>query len=305
MGDYQILLYYKYTNIDDPKAFRLEHIQLCEMLGLRGRIIIAHEGINGTVSGTTRATQAYMEFMHADSRFSDMSFKQDAAPGHAFSHLYVRHKAEIVHLGLSEDIDPRRESGHRLSPQEFHDMLTQEDIVVIDGRNDYEFEIGHFRNAVRPDVKTFREFPEWIETHKSEFEGKRILTYCTGGIRCEKLSGYLVRQGLDEVYQLDGGIVTYAKHPEVRGHLFDGKCYVFDERLAIRVNQTSEDLIVGQCLHCGNPSDRYINCGYFECHRQHICCEACEQSHRGFCSDHCEQEAKRNNRVDPRVAHLQ
>lgn len=305
MNDYQILLYYKYTNIEDPQAFRLEHLSLCETLGLFGRIIVASEGINGTVSGTRRATDAYMKLMHDDDRFRDTVFKIDASDSHAFTRLSVRHKREIVHLGLHDDIDPRLETGQRLSASAFHDMLTEDDVVVIDGRNDYEYEIGHFRNAIRPDVKTFREFPSWIEAHKDEFVGKRVLTYCTGGIRCEKLSGYLVRQGLPDVYQLDGGIVTYAKDPDVRGHLFDGKCYVFDERIAVRVNHTAEDVIVSHCIHCGEASDRYINCGFYECHQQHVCCESCDHSHHGFCSEDCERQAICENRIDPRVLHLQ
>ncbi|WAH38929.1 oxygen-dependent tRNA uridine(34) hydroxylase TrhO [Alicyclobacillus dauci] len=305
MQDYQILLYYKYTAIDVPEQFVKEHREFCESLGLRGRIIVAPEGINGTVSGPIKATQIYMDALHQDSRFSDMVFKIDPSEGHAFKKLIVRHKKEIVNLHLEHDVDPRLESGKRLSPKEFHEMLKREDVVVIDGRNDYEYEIGHFRNAIRPDVKAFREFPQWIEAHKDEFTGKTVLTYCTGGIRCEKLSGYLVRQGLRDVYQLDGGIVTYSKDPEVQGHLFDGKCYVFDERIAVKVNHTDEDVVVSHCEHCGEPCDRYINCGYLDCHRQHLCCESCEREWYGFCSHECEQEAKERDRVDPLVLHLQ
>jgi UPF0176 protein len=196
-------------------------------------------------------------------------------------------------------------TGKRLSPEEFHEMLQRDDVVVLDGRNDYEYEIGHFRKAIRPDVRTFREFPEWIQAHRDEFQGKKVLTYCTGGIRCEKLSGYLLKQGLDEVYQLDGGIVTYGKDPKVKGHLFDGKCYVFDGRIAVRINHTDEDTVIAHCSHCGQPSDRYINCAYLDCHRQHICCEQCEQMTAGFCSEECEVSAKREGRIDPLFMHLQ
>lgn len=299
MTPFQILLYYKYTTIENPDLFVEEHLSLCESLGLLGRIIVAKEGINGTVSGTTEATKAYMNLMHEDVRFSDMDFKVDACDGHAFPRLSVRHKQEIVNLGLGEDIDPSTQTGTKLSPSEFHEMLERDDVVVIDGRNDYEYEIGHFRNAIRPDVKAFREFPDWIEAHKDELTGKTILTYCTGGIRCEKLSGFLKRIGLDEVYQLNGGIVTYSHDSSVRGHLFDGKCYVFDKRIAIRVNHTDEDCVVGSCEHCTNASDRYINCGYLDCHRQHICCESCEREYHGFCDDRCERLAKERERVDP------
>ncbi|MFB5191070.1 oxygen-dependent tRNA uridine(34) hydroxylase TrhO [Alicyclobacillus fastidiosus] len=305
MKNYQILLYYMYTPIEDPEQFARDHAALCESLGLLGRIIVASEGINGTVSGLVESTEAYMQIMHADARFKDMVFKVDASDKHAFKKLSVRHKREIVNFHLDEDIDPRVETGKKLKPKEFHDMLQRDDVVVIDGRNDYEYEIGHFRKAIKPDVKAFREFPQWFEEHRDELAGKTVLTYCTGGIRCEKLSGFLVREGLNDVYQLDGGIVTYSKDPEVRGHLFDGKCYVFDERIAVQINQTDEDVVVSRCEHCDKACDRYINCGYLDCHRQHICCEDCERTMRGFCSAECEVQAKSNDRVDPLVLHLQ
>lgn len=302
---HQILLYYKYVAIDNPVEFAEAHLQLCQSLRLLGRIIVAREGINGTVSGTFEDTVAYMEMMRSDERFADMPFKIDMSGSHAFKRISVRVKKEIVHLGLEEDINPNTLTGIHLKPTQFHDMLLQDDVVVIDGRNDYEYEIGHFRGAIRPDVQTFREFPAWIRDRKEEFQGKKILTYCTGGIRCEKLSGLLLREGLEDVYQLDGGIVTYSKDPTVQGHLFDGKCYVFDERISVRINHTDEDVVMGFCEHCGEPSDRYRNCGNLDCHRQHICCEACESEHKGFCSKECHDVAHENLRVDPLVKHLQ
>lgn len=304
MGQYQILLYYKFVHIDDPVQFVEEHRSLCEKLGLLGRVIVAEEGINGTVSGLTPATEAYVEHMSADPRFQDMVFKRDSSEGHTFPRLSVRAKEEIVNFSVPDGPNPGDETGARLSPEAFHALLEQEDVVVIDGRNDYEYEIGHFRNAIRPDVRTFREFPDWIEEHKDEWTGKKVLTYCTGGIRCEKLSGYLLRKGVDDVYQLEGGIVTYSKNPNVRGHLFDGKCYVFDGRIAVRVNYTDEDCVISACEHCGEACDRYINCGYLDCHRQHLCCEKCEQTYHGFCNAMCEAQAKANDRVDPLVMPL-
>ncbi|MFD1674923.1 rhodanese-related sulfurtransferase [Alicyclobacillus fodiniaquatilis] len=305
MQDYQILLYYMYTKIENPETFAAEHLAFCQSLDLRGRIIVAEEGINGTVSGTKQATDAYMTAMHQDARFAEMVFKVDPSSSHAFKKMYVRHKSEIVNLQLENDVNPTEVTGKRLQPKAFHQYLESEDVVVIDGRNDYEYDIGHFRNAIRPDIRAFREFPEWFAQHKDEIAGKKVLTYCTGGIRCEKLSAYLISQGVEDVYQLDGGIVTYSKDPEVRGHLFDGKCYVFDERIAVRVNYTDEDVVISQCEHCHAPCDRYINCGYLDCHRQHLCCEECEKVYHGFCDEDCERRAKAENRVDANVEHLQ
>jgi UPF0176 protein len=284
---YQILLYYKYVQMDDPTEFAQQHLDFCKSVGLRGRILVAGEGINGTVSGTVEQTEAYMEAMHADPRFTDMVFKIDASDEPAFKKMFVRVKNEIVNFSLDDDVNPTEVTGKYLEPREFYEALQQDDVVVIDARNDYEYDIGHFRNAIRPDVEAFREFPEWVRENLNQFKDKKILTYCTGGIRCEKFSGFLLKEGFKDVSQLHGGIVTYGKDPEVQGRLFDGKCYVFDERISVPVNQTDEDVVVGRCHHCGKPADRYINCAYPKCHLQHICCEACEEAHEGFCSPEC------------------
>jgi UPF0176 protein len=285
---YRILLYYKYVDIEDVEQFAADHRQLCNDIGLKGRIIVAEEGINGTVSGTYDQTDTYMSVLRADARFADMEFKQDDYYQHAFRKMFVRVKPEIVSLKLENDIRPTEVTGKRLSPKEFYRQLRQDDVIVIDGRNDYEYEIGHFRNAIRPNVEAFREFPEWIRENLSEYKDKKVLTYCTGGIRCEKLSGFLIQEGFRDVSQLHGGIVTYGKDPDVLGDLYDGKCYVFDERISVPVNQV-ENIVVGHCHHCGKPEDRYINCSYSLCHAQHICCEQCEAEHEGYCSDECRQ----------------
>jgi UPF0176 protein len=286
---YRILLYYKYVRIEDPEAFAREHLAYCRELGVKGRILVAPEGINGTLSGTVEQTEAYMNHLREDERFRDMVFKVDEADGHAFKKIFVRPRKELVTFRLEDDIDPNQLTGKYLSPKEFYEELQKDDVIVLDGRNNYEYDIGHFRNAIRPDVESFREFPEWIRKNLKDYKDKKILTYCTGGIRCEKLSGFLIREGFKDVGQLQGGIVTYGKDPEVKGRLFDGKCYVFDERIAVPVNQTEEDVIVGRCHHCGKPQDRYINCRYDLCHKQHICCPECEEEHRGYCSAECEE----------------
>jgi UPF0176 protein len=285
---YRVLLYYKYVTIDDTEAFAVEHRAVCKELGLKGRILIASEGINGTVSGTVEQTDAYIQYMHAHPLFKDLIIKIDDADEHVFKKLFVRPKKELVTFRLEDDIDPNVITGKHLKPKEFFEMLRKEDVIVLDGRNDYEYDIGHFRGAIRPEVEAFREFPDWIRENLAEHKDKPILTYCTGGIRCEKLSGFLMKEGFSEVYQLDGGITTYGKDSEVRGQLFDGKMYVFDERISVPINQV-EPTIVGKCHHCGKPEDRYINCANDYCHKQHICCSACEEEHNQFCSNECEE----------------
>jgi len=287
---YRVLLYYKYVTIENYEEFAKEHLDFCKQLGVKGRILVAREGINGTLSGTTEQAQAYMDAMHAHPLFQDMVFKVDEADGHAFKKIFVRPRNELVTFRLEDDINPNELTGKRLKPKEFMEALQQEDVIVIDGRNDYEYDVGHFRGAIRPGVESFREFPDWIRENLSQFKDKKVLTYCTGGIRCEKLSGFLIREGFQDVNQLDGGIVTYGKDPEVQGRLWDGKLYVFDERITVRVNQTDEETIVGKCLHCGTPSEKYINCTYDFCHNHHIVCEACEEAKHGYCSEACEEK---------------
>ncbi|MCF8567202.1 rhodanese-related sulfurtransferase [Alicyclobacillus tolerans] len=288
---YRILLFYKYVPIANYESYAKEHLEFCKELGLRGRILVAPEGINGTVSGTVEQTDRYMESLKSDPRFQDMEFKIDESEKHAFKKMFVRPKREIVTMRLDQDIHPWEMTGKHLSPREFFEKIQSEDVLVIDGRNEYEYDIGHFRNAIRPKVRAFREFPEWIRNNLGEFKEKPVLMYCTGGIRCEKLSGFFLQEGFQDVSQLHGGIVTYGKDPEVKGALFDGKCYVFDERISVNVNQV-EDVIVGHCYHCGTPEDTYVNCANPRCHLQHICCPECEKKHQRFCSEQCRDAAQ-------------
>lgn len=164
--------------------------------------------------------------------------------------------------------------------------MQREDTVVIDARNDYEYDLGHFRGAVRPDILNFRDLPDWIRENKEQFEGKKILTYCTGGIRCEKFSGWLVKEGFEDVSQLEGGIVTYGKDPEVQGELWDGQLYVFDERISVPVNQ-KEHVVVGKDYFTGEPCERYVNCANPECNKKILCSEENEHRHLRSCSHEC------------------
>ncbi|GMA49729.1 UPF0176 protein [Alicyclobacillus contaminans] len=294
-ASYQVLLYYKYVHIENPQAFAADHLEFCKAVGLRGRILVAHEGINGTVSGTITQTEQYMMHLRANPLFRDIEFKIEPTEGHVFKRLSVRPRREIVHLGLEEDINPNELTGKYLEPKEFYEWMQRDDVIVLDARNDYEYDIGHFEGAIRPNVRTFRELPRWIRENLADQKDKTVLTYCTGGIRCEKLSGFLLREGFREVGQLHGGIIRYGQDPEMQGKGFVGKCYVFDERIRVPVNR-HEDVVVGRCHHCGKPEDRYINCAYPPCHWQHICCSECEAKHEGFCSDTCREQALQTQR---------
>jgi UPF0176 protein len=268
---FRVLLYYKYIPIPDYKHFAVEHAALCRSLGLLGRIIIAPEGINGTVSGTPSQTDTYIAEMRTDSRFDDVYFKADDAQQIAFKKLIVRAKNELVTWRFEEqsdiEIDPNTQTGNYLSPKEFHEALHRDDVIVLDGRNGYEYDIGHFHGAIRPDVQSSREFPAWIREHFAPVtdKNKLILTYCTGGIRCEKLTGFLINEGFRNVAQLHGGIVSYAKDPATQGKLFDGRCYVFDERISVPVRNDHETDALPQptyCETCGKPSENRVHCSW-------------------------------------------
>lgn len=289
---YRVLLFYKYVPIEDKQEFADGHLEFCRNLGVKGRIIIADEGINGTLSGTVEQVDIYMETLRQDSRFADIEFKIDKADNHAFKKMSVRAREEIVSLHLSDDVNPGELTAEHLEPEEFYKEMQRDDTIVLDARNEYEYRIGHFREAVKPDVDTFRELPDWIHDHLSEHKDKKILAYCTGGIRCEKLTGHLLKEGFEDVAQLHGGIVSYGKDPEVQGKLYDGKCYVFDERRSVPVNRTDEDVVVAQCFHCGKTEDRYVNCANPECNRQYVCCESCERKYKRSCSQACREHGR-------------
>ena len=284
--NYQVLLYYHYTTIEDPAAFSEEHLAACKEIGLKGRILVAHEGINGTVSGTIEQTQAYIDMMEANPLFEGIVFKIDEAEGHAFKKMHVRPRPELVNLGLEEDVNPHELTGRYLSPEQFLKELQDENTVVLDVRNTYEFDVGHFRGAIRPEVKNFRDTPQWVRENRELFEGKNVLTYCTGGIRCEKFSGWMKREGFGDVGQLHGGVATYGKDPVAKGQLWDGKMYVFDERLTVPINQV-EHVVVGRDHFDGTPSERYINCANPECNAQIIASEVNEAKHLGGCTIDC------------------
>jgi UPF0176 protein len=201
--------------------------------------------------------------------------------------MHVRYKKELVTFRHSEEINPNVLSGRHLSPKEFYEKMNENNVVILDGRTDYEYDLGHFKNAVRPPLKSFREFPDWIKSEFGKYKDKKVLTYCTGGVRCEKLTGLLMNEGFKNVYQLQGGIINYSQDAELKGKMFEGKCYVFDERISVPVNFADEYTLTGKCYHCGKAADRYVNCANLDCHMQHFECEECEEKWARSCSEEC------------------
>lgn len=284
-NQYYVIAYYYYTNIPDAEELVPKHLAFCKEIGIRGRIYIAQEGINGTISGTVEACETYMNHLKNDPRFSGIEFKIDEHHEHAFNRIHVRLKQEIVHSGLRnpKEIDPTVETGKHLSGKEFEVLKEQEDVVIIDVRSNYETRLGRFKNSVTLDIETFREFPNKV-AELEQFKDKKVVTVCTGGIKCEKASAYLMKQGFKDVYQLHNGIIGYAK--ETGGKDFDGSLYVFDGRVSVPVNQVNPTAIAS-CKKCGTATFRNLNCANVECNEQFNMCEACSAEMEGACSDAC------------------
>ena len=288
MKEYSILLYYCYTKIDDPESFRVAHHLFCIENNIRGRIIIAKEGINGTISGTEEDCKKYMEALHSDSRFSHTEFKIESSESNAFQKLNIRVKDEIVNSGLHH-IDPTIKTGIYIEPHEFRKIKNEEDIVIVDVRSDYEHNVGKFKNAISFDIQNFRDFPDKVE-ELEKYKDKKIITYCTGGIKCEKASAYLLEKGFKNVYQLHGGIIKYGI--EEGGEDFDGKCYVFDNRVVVDVNNVNPT-VISSCHICGTNCDRMVNCANPECNKHVSICENCADEMEGACSEACKDHPKK------------
>ncbi|CAN5411091.1 rhodanese-related sulfurtransferase [soil metagenome] len=282
MKEYNILLYYCYTTIEDPEKFREDHHLYCLENDLRGRIIIAGEGINGTISGTRANCEKYMSDLKSDPAFVDIDFKVEEYDKHAFQKLHVRVKPEIVYSGLSE-INPRKKTGKYVEPSEFKKLKNEPEVVVLDVRSNYEHSLGKFSNAITLDMENFRDFPQKI-WELEKFKDKKIITYCTGGIKCEKASAYLLEKGFKDVYQLHGGIIKYGL--EEGGEDFEGKCYIFDNRIAADVNKVNPKTI-SRCYICQTPSDRMVNCANPVCNNHISICEKCGWEMEGACTPEC------------------
>lgn len=291
MIKYQTLLYYCYSRIEDAEQFASNHLQFCKSLNLVGRIIVADEGLNGTVSGTAESCKIYMDTLHADPRFSKIDFKIDDVEEPSFIKMHCRYKAEIVHSGLRDPgiINPEKKTGIHLEPAEFVKMKDDQDVVIVDVRSNYEHSIGRFKNAVTFDIENFRDFPAMIN-ELAQYKDKKIVTYCTGGIKCEKASALLLHEGFENVYQLHGGIIKYGK--EAGGEDFEGKCYVFDNRVAVDVN-TVNPVVISTCRNCGAHTTKMINCANPECNEHFTQCDACGEKLDGACSEICQAHPRK------------
>ncbi len=288
---FQVLLFYKYVTIANPLELKASYTALCDKYNLTGRTIIAKEGINSTLEGLKEDTENFLkEFLH-DERFSDMQIKRSKGYGETFPKLQVKVREEIVATRFPKEVDPRVKTAPHLSAEELRSWYeNKKDFVVVDMRNSYEYESGHFKNSIDPGMDASRELPELIEKIKEETKDKTVLTVCTGGVRCEKMSEYLVQGGFKEVYQLDGGIHSYMeKYP---GKDFLGTLFTFDNRLVM--DWGGEREVVGTCKRCYTKNEQYQNCANAECNMLFLICNDCMSTEGpGFCSEKCERSTVR------------
>ncbi|MEK6872869.1 MAG: tRNA uridine(34) hydroxylase [Nanoarchaeota archaeon] len=321
-----ILLFYKFQEIKNLEYFARRHRRFCKKLGVLGKVLIAREGINGSISGTKEQVEKYKEFIWLQKGFEDVKFKEEAGIEHPFTKIVVRIRKEIVSLKKKIDINKR---GEYLTPKEFLELYNNfwnisknvnnkiinddnersknrvrganqgrkikkfnnkihGDIIILDARNYYEYELGRFKNAINPKIKIFRDFPKFVERFKKKFnekerEDKKIVMYCTGGIRCEKASAYMIKQGFKNVYQLEGGVINFCQQfPDT---IWEGKCFVFDKRLMTDINQNNKPIT--KCIHCMKLCDLYRNCKNLRCDKLVIMCVKCQEKLQGCCSENC------------------
>ena len=290
MKPYSVILYYNYTSITDTGAYREKHHLFCLKNNLLGRVVIAQEGLNGTVSGLTKDCEHYMTWLENDPLFTgtNFDFKVEAYETNVFAKLHVRVKGEIVNSDLP--VNPRVRTGKHLEPAEFKEMLKNDpDVVLVDMRSNYEHLVGKFKGAVTFDMENLRDLPDHVEEIE-HLKNKKIITYCTGGIKCEKASAYLLERGFENVYQLHGGIIKYGL--EEGGEDFEGKCYVFDTRIKAEVNSVNPTS-VSKCHICQTTSDKMVNCANPDCNAHLAICPKCLLEMDGACSQECKENPRK------------
>ena len=250
-----VAAFYKFVDWDDFKSLKPLLDKVCNKAGTVGTILLAPEGINGTISGTAQGVQAVVEFLSCDQRLVGLTPKYSTATGKTFKRMKIKIKKEIVSMGKAE-VKPAKVTGEYISPEAWNDVIADPDTVVVDARNYYEHSVGTFTNSIQPNTKSFREFPEWVDQELKPMmneKTKKIAMFCTGGIRCEKASSYLLKEGFEEVLQLQGGIQKYLQEVKPEESLWQGECFVFDDRVSLQHGLIEGDF--DMCHACRMPID--------------------------------------------------
>ncbi len=256
----------------------------CERLGLGGRILIGKEGINGSVSGKTKTVEKFENIIKQNRSFSNITFREQDYPEQTYHKLVVKLRDEIVHFGKKVNL---KDAGKHISPKNLKAWLDNgKDFVLLDARNQYETKVGKFKGARTLPIENFRDFPE-ASKKLEKLKNKKIVMYCTGGVRCEKASAFLKQEGFKDVYQIQGGIINFVnQYPDT---YFEGSCFVFDDRLVSKVSKRP----AGNCEICGNKSDEILNCFNLNCDKLFVSCKKCQRKMNSTCSDKCKKSTKR------------
>ncbi len=277
--DYTVILFYKFTHIADPEGLANLHREKCRELGMTGRLIIAEEGVNGTFEGTIESIEEYKKFLKSDKRFEDITIKESKGNGKAFPKLKVKVRDEVVTLEAGK-FNIKAETATELPACELKKWYTNdEDFVILDLRNDYEIASGKFDKTIDPGLSNFRDLPKKIDQIK-DLKDKKVVAVCTGGIRCEKATCLLKKEGFTNIYQLKDGIHTYMK--EYPGEDFKGTLFVFDNRMTTDVVETPERAIIGKCLFCSTSTESYYSDDRTRPSKKVLCCEKCYENNRQF-----------------------
>jgi UPF0176 protein len=261
---------YHFTRFADPAALRGPLLALCSDQGVKGSLLLAQEGVNGTIAGSRAGIDAVLEHLRGLPGCADLEWKESYASTTPFGRMKVRLKREIVTMGVP-DVDPRARVGHHVAATDWNDLIRQPDVVVIDTRNDYEVALGTFDGAIDPETRRFAEFPAWWAQNRERFHNKRIAMFCTGGIRCEKSTNYLLSQGVEDVFHLKGGILKYLEDVPAEASLWQGECFVFDQRVSVGhglVPGVNE--MCGACRRSVTPEGRAD-----PAYEKGVCCALC------------------------------
>lgn len=265
-----VATFYKFIELNDVEAWRDRALNFCQNHQLKGTILLANEGINATISGEQENIDRFFQFLKQDERFSDIEPKISYTKERPFHRMKVKIKPEIITMGVNE-VEPAITTGNHVDPETWNELIQDPEVLVIDTRNEYEYQVGSFQNAVSPQTDNFREFPDFVEQNLDPNQHKKVAMFCTGGIRCEKASAYLLEKGFEEVYQLNGGILNYLETVSSEESLWEGECFVFDYRVAVNENlETGTHELCYGCRHPLSPEDLQS-----EKYQPGICCPYC------------------------------
>lgn len=270
MPEVVVAALYKFVALEDFHELREPLLDACLAAGARGTLLLAHEGINGTIAATREGIDAVLAYLRADPRLADLEHKESLDDHMPFYRMKVKLKKEIVTMGIA-GIDPNQRVGTYVKPTDWNELVSDPEVLLVDTRNDYECGIGSFRGAVDPETTTFREFPAYVRQHLDPTRHKKVAMFCTGGIRCEKASAFMLQEGFEEVYHLQGGILKYLEEVPEQESIWEGECFVFDNRVA--VNHRLEKGQYDQCYGCRHPITEQDK--QSEQYQKGVCCSRC------------------------------